>query len=178
MRTAVVDYSSPNIAKEMHVGHLRSTILGETLASVLQFTGVRVLRLNHVGDWGTQFGMLIEHLRDQGAGAGAAGGAASSVGDLQALYKASKLRFDAEPEFKARAQAAVVRLQGGAEEEVALWRAICATSRAEFEQLYGRLGVEGLQERGESFYNDLIPARLAERGVTSHPVTTVTARCR
>jgi len=158
VRTAVVDYSSPNIAKEMHVGHLRSTILGETLASILQFTGVNVLRLNHVGDWGTQFGMLIEHLRDQPGGAGAS----TSVGDLQALYKASKLRFDAEPEFKARAQAAVVRLQAGGQEEVALWRAICHTSRLEFEQLYARLGVTGLTERGESFYNDLIPARLAE----------------
>ena len=157
VRRAVVDYSSPNIAKEMHVGHLRSTILGEALANALAFCGVAVLRLNHVGDWGTQFGMLIEHLADQG---GAAEGA--SVGDLQAFYKASKRRFDEDADFKARAQAAVVRLQAGGEEETQHWAALCEVSRTEFQRLYQRLGVDGLQERGESFYNALIPARLAE----------------
>jgi len=163
---AIVDYSSPNVAKEMHVGHLRSTILGETLALCLEYTGVSVLRLNHVGDWGTQFGMLIEHLADQPA----AHGQQAAIADLQALYKASKARFDAEPDFKARAQAAVVRLQAGGEAELAAWRRICAVSRAEFEALYARLGVEGLVERGESYYNGMVAARLAElaeKGVSS-----------
>ncbi len=152
----MVDFSSPNIAKEMHVGHLRSTILGDTLARCLEFSGASVLRLNHVGDWGTQFGMLIEHLADQPGGAAGAG-----IGDLQAFYKASKARFDADAEFKARAQAAVVRLQAGAPEARAAWARICDVSRAEFQQLYERLGVR-LTERGESYYNDLIPARLEE----------------
>jgi arginyl-tRNA synthetase len=153
---AVVDFSSPNIAKEMHVGHLRSTILGDTLARCLEFAGADVLRLNHVGDWGTQFGMLIEHLADQPGGAEGA-----SIGDLQAFYKASKKRFDEDAAFKARAQAAVVRLQAGAPDARAAWGRICDVSRAEFETLYERLGVT-LTERGESYYNDIIPARLEE----------------
>jgi len=155
-RPVVVDYSSPNIAKEMHVGHLRSTILGETLCRTLEFCGAKVLRLNHVGDWGTQFGMLVTHLADQPGGAESA-----SIGDLMAFYKAAKLRFDADGDFKARAQAAVVRLQAGAPEELAAWRRICAVSRTEFDELYRRLGVS-LVERGESFYNELIPERLQE----------------
>jgi arginyl-tRNA synthetase len=170
-RRAVVDFSSPNIAKEMHVGHLRSTILGDTLCRCLEFSGAEVLRLNHVGDWGTQFGMLIEHLADQPGGAEGA-----SIGDLQAFYKASKKRFDDDAAFKARAQAAVVRLQAGSPEARAAWSRICAVSRAEFDALYARLGVT-LTERGESFYNELIPARLEE--LASKGVSTVSegAQC-
>ncbi|KAG0496151.1 hypothetical protein HPP92_000842, partial [Vanilla planifolia] len=107
---AVVDFSSPNIAKEMHVGHLRSTIVGDTISRMLEFSGVEVLRRNHVGDWGTQFGMLIEHLFDNFPDWEDVGGQA--IGDLQELYKASKRRFDDDPSFMERAQHAVVRLQG------------------------------------------------------------------
>lgn len=171
-RRVVVDFSSPNIAKEMHVGHLRSTILGDTLARCLEYCGASVLRLNHVGDWGTQFGMLIEHLSD----ASSDGDASMSLGDLQTLYRAAKARFDAEPAFKARAQAAVVRLQAGAPAETALWKSICAASRSEFEALYVRLGVV-LEERGESFYNPFIPAVLDELAAKGVSVMSDGAQC-
>ena len=164
-KQCIVDFSSPNIAKEMHVGHLRSTILGETLSCCLEYAGAKVLRLNHVGDWGTQFGMLIEHLNDQPGGSDGA-----SIGDLQAFYKASKKRFDEDAEFKLRAQAAVVRLQAGEGPERDAWRRICDVSRQEFDAIYKRLDVKNLVERGESFYNEFIPARLeelAEKGVST-----------
>ncbi|KAK9102283.1 hypothetical protein Sjap_019537 [Stephania japonica] len=157
VKIAVVDFSSPNIAKEMHVGHLRSTIIGDTLARMLEFSNVEVLRRNHVGDWGTQFGMLIEFLFEEFPNWEDAGGQA--VGDLQAFYKASKQRFDADPVFKERAQQAVVRLQGGEEKYRAAWAQICDISRQEFHQVYKRLGVR-LEEKGESFYNPYIPGVL------------------
>ncbi|QDZ19277.1 arginine--tRNA ligase [Chloropicon primus] len=146
---AVLDFSSPNVAKEMHVGHLRSTIIGDTLARALEFTGVEVKRLNHVGDWGTQFGMLIQHMEEEGVPFDA------SVGDLQQLYKDSKARFDAEGDFKKRAQQAVVKLQSGSEESLGRWGKICDASRKEFNKIYDRLDIE-IEERGESFYNPLL----------------------
>ncbi|KAK9845941.1 hypothetical protein WJX81_006549 [Elliptochloris bilobata] len=152
---AVVDFSSPNVAKEMHVGHLRSTVIGDSLASTLEFCGVDVLRLNHVGDWGTQFGMLIQHLDDRREGGLAGGAAEEDVKDLQALYKAAKKRFDAEPEFKARAREAVTQLQSGNELFLQAWKRICEASRREFQAIYDRLGVR-LIERGESSYNPLL----------------------
>ena len=155
---AVVDFSSPNIAKEMHVGHLRSTIIGDSLSRLLEFAGVEVVRLNHVGDWGTQFGMLIQHLRE-GAGGEAEEGAEGgdmSVAELMALYKEAKARFDAEDDFKARARDAVVALQAGDETSLQAWQRICATSRKEFDAIYAQLGIEGLTERGESFYNPML----------------------
>lgn len=155
----IVDFSSPNIAKEMHVGHLRSTIIGDTICRLLEFSGAHVLRLNHVGDWGTQFGMLIEFLKEETGGSPE--NASKAVGDLQAFYKKAKAKFDEDEDFKLRAQKAVVKLQGGDPESLALWRGICDVSRREFDSLYKRLGVE-LEERGESFYNALIPDVLAE----------------
>ena len=151
---AVVDFSSPNVAKEMHVGHLRSTIIGDTIARTLEFCGLDVLRLNHVGDWGTQFGMLIQHMAESTPGGLDSVGDAD-VSDLQALYKAAKKRFDAEEDFKLRAREAVTRLQGGDPAATAAWKTICAASRVEFEAIYDRLGVS-LQERGESYYNPLL----------------------
>ena len=127
-RRAVVDFSSPNVAKEMHVGHLRSTIIGDTIARTLEFCGVDVLRLNHVGDWGTQFGMLIQNIAESRDG-GLEAATDEDVGDLQVLYKASKKRFDADEDFKARAREAVTRLQGGEPAVVAAWERICAASR-------------------------------------------------
>ncbi|KAL6006054.1 hypothetical protein ACLOJK_040099 [Asimina triloba] len=151
----VVDFSSPNVAKEMHVGHLRSTIIGDTLARMLEFSNVEVLRRNHVGDWGTQFGMLIEFLFEKFPNWEDVG--EQAIGDLQA----SKKKFDDDPSFKEKAQQAVVRLQGGEAQYLQAWRKICEVSRNEFDQVYQRLGVH-LEEKGESFYNPYIPRVLEE----------------
>ncbi|VFQ63033.1 unnamed protein product [Cuscuta campestris] len=154
VKRTIVDFSSPNIAKEMHVGHLRSTIIGDTLARMLEFSNVEVLRRNHVGDWGTQFGMLIAYLFEKFPNWQAA--SAQAIGDLEAFYKDSKRRFDSDPAFKERAQKAVVSLQGGDEEYRKAWLQICEISRKEFQKIYDRLGVR-LEEMGESFYNPIIP---------------------
>ncbi|GLT61515.1 hypothetical protein SLA2020_342160 [Shorea laevis] len=164
-KRAVVDFSSPNIAKEMHVGHLRSTIIGDSLARMLEFSKVEVLRRNHVGDWGTQFGMLIEFLFEKFPNYEDVN--EKAIGDLQAFYKESKLRFDADPDFKERAQRAVVRLQGGEDRYRRAWAQICEISRNEFQRVYQRLGVH-LEEMGESFYNPYIPGvvkALTEQGL-------------
>ncbi|XP_052182400.1 arginine--tRNA ligase, cytoplasmic-like isoform X2 [Diospyros lotus] len=159
VKRAVVDFSSPNIAKEMHVGHLRSTIIGDTLARMLEFSNVEVLRRNHVGDWGTQFGMLIEYLFEKLPNLEAASDQA--IGDLEAFYKASKQRFDSDPQFKERAQQAVVSLQAGEEKYRKAWTQICEISRKGYERVYQRLGIE-IEEKGESFYNPYIPGVLEE----------------
>lgn len=159
VKRAVVDFSSPNIAKEMHVGHLRSTIIGDTLARMLEFSKVEVLRRNHVGDWGTQFGMLIEYLFEKFPSLEVT--TDQAIGDLEAFYKASKQRFDNDSEFKERAQRAVVSLQGGEEKYRMAWSKICEISRKNYERVYQRLGIK-LEEKGESFYNPYIPAVLEE----------------
>lgn len=134
----VVDFSSPNIAKEMHVGHLRSTIIGDTLSNVLCFAGHDVVRLNHVGDWGTQFGMLVEHLRDEYPQALKKEEAEHvELGDLVVLYKAAKQRFDKEEDFKVRSREGVVKLQAGDEEAYSAWEALCAASRVEYQKVSG-----------------------------------------
>lgn len=161
----VVDYSAPNVAKEMHVGHLRSTIIGDAIARVLGWLGYGVIRQNHVGDWGTQFGMLIEHLLDEGFDPH--GGA--SPGALTAIYKASKLRFDEDPEFAERARRRVVALQSGDAASLAVWKALVDDSRDYFQAVYDRLGVLLRPEDivGESFYNDRLAGvvqRLADEG--------------
>lgn len=152
-QTVVVDYSSPNVAKEMHVGHLRSTVIGDAIARVLTFQGHDVIRQNHVGDWGTQFGMLIEHLAETGQAE------QESLGDLTKLYKESKARFDAEPDFAERAKRRVVALQGGDEVTLAAWEKLVAQSETYFASIYQRMGVllEPGDIRGESFYNDKLP---------------------
>ncbi|KAL0325872.1 UNVERIFIED_CONTAM: Arginine--tRNA ligase, chloroplastic/mitochondrial [Sesamum radiatum] len=157
VKRAVVDFSSPNIAKEMHVGHLRSTIIGDTLARMLEYSNVEVLRRNHVGDWGTQFGMLIEYLFEKFPSGEVASDQA--IGDLETFYKASKQRFDSDPAFKERAQRAVVSLQAGDEKYRKAWAHICEISRRGYEKVYQRLGVH-LEEKGESFYNPYIPGAL------------------
>ncbi len=146
-KRVVVDFSSPNIAKEMHVGHLRSTIIGDSLSRLLTFLGHDVVRLNHVGDWGTQFGMLITYLKEEGASA------KSSVGDLVLFYKNAKKRFDEDEEFQRRSREEVVKLQSGDNDSISSWQQICDISRSEFKVIYERLNIEGLKERGESFYN-------------------------
>jgi arginyl-tRNA synthetase len=129
LKKAVVDFSSPNVAKEMHVGHLRSTIIGDTLCRTLEFCGVDTVRLNHIGDWGTQFGMLIQHMAEGPGGLEAD----NDVADLMTLYREAKKRFDEEEDFKGRAREAVKRLQSGDAASLAAWHRICAASRKEFQ---------------------------------------------
>ena len=131
----VVDFSSPNIAKEMHVGHLRSTIIGESVSRLFEFLGHDVLRLNHVGDWGTQFGMLIAHLRDEFPDYATT---SPPISDLMAFYKDSKKRFDEDAEFKKRAYQSVVKLQSFDQDHIKAWNLICDVSRKEFEKIYKR----------------------------------------
>ena len=152
----VVDFSSPNIAKEMHVGHLRSTIIGDSLARVLEFRGHPVLRLNHVGDWGTQFGMLITHLK-QVAPEALDTADAVDLGDLVAFYRQAKARFDEDEDFQATAREEVVKLQGGDPLSLKAWGLLCDQSRREFQKIYDRLDIR-LSERGESFYNPYLQA--------------------
>jgi arginyl-tRNA synthetase len=166
-RRTVIDYSAPNIAKEMHVGHLRTTIIGDALARLLGFLGAEVIRQNHLGDWGTQFGMLIQYL-DEHPGATwhhdqlTAG--TSTVSALDSLYKAARKEFDVDPAFADRARARVVALQAGDEATVARWREIVAESELAFREIYDRLGVllEPNDSAGESFYNDRLPEVAAE----------------
>lgn len=161
-KRVVVDYSSPNIAKDMHVGHLRSTIIGDCLSRVLEEAGHEVLRVNHVGDWGTQFGMLIAHLKDKYPDAATN---PPPIQDLTAFYKESKVRFDGEEGFKARAHTEVVALQAGNEENLALWKTLCAVSERMLNEMYERLGVsKKLAVTGESFYNPMLPGLVVELG--------------
>ena len=157
----VIDFSSPNTAKEMHVGHLRSTIIGDCLARTFEFLGDSVLRLNHVGDWGTSFGMLIAYIKDRDSLEGA------HVSDLVTYYKSAKKLFDEDPEFKKRAQLEVVALQAGDKETLRYWEIICEISRKAYQEIYDLLGIK-IQERGESFYNSLLKgvvADLEEKGL-------------
>jgi arginyl-tRNA synthetase len=125
---------------------------------VLEFIGHDVVRLNHIGDWGTQFGMLVEHLRDEyPAALDPANADNIDLGDLVVLYKAAKQRFDADEAFKQRARDGVVKLQAGDVESLAAWKSLCATSRIEYQKIYDMLNIKGLNERGESFYNPYLP---------------------
>ena len=151
----LVDFSSPNIAKEMHVGHLRSTIIGDVLCNVFEHCGYATARVNHVGDWGTQFGMLIQFMNDHEISSD------SSVSDLQQFYKQAKERFDHDELFKARSKEAVIKLQSYEPSALGKWRQICEASRKEFQIIYDRLNIR-IDEKGESFYNDMIPDVLDE----------------
>ncbi len=152
----IVDFSSPNIAKEMHVGHLRSTIIGDSIARILEFQGHDVLRLNHVGDWGTQFGMLITYLQEAFPLALTTADVLD-LGDLVTFYRQAKQRFDNDEKFRETSRHEVVKLQAGAEDSHRAWRLLCEQSRREFQIIYDLLDIQ-LTERGESFYNPLLPA--------------------
>ena len=154
-RKVVVDYSAPNVAKEMHVGHLRSTVIGDSIVRMVGFAGHTVVRENHIGDWGTQFGMLIEHMQDVGEDQAAS---ELGVGDLDAFYKEARRKFDASEEFKTRARLRVVALQGGDAETLRLWRILVSLSTVYFNEVYRRLGVLLTDDdlMGESAYNDLL----------------------
>jgi arginyl-tRNA synthetase len=150
-RKVIVEFSSPNIAKELHVGHLRSTIIGDSLARAFEFLGYDVLRLNHIGDWGTQFGMLICYLKEHHPDV-LSGQEKTDLIHLMQWYRASKKRFDEDPDFKKRSQLQVVSLQQGDPEALKAWEMICEISRKAFHEIYDLMDVK-IQERGESFYN-------------------------
>ncbi len=154
----VVDFSSPNVAKEMHVGHLRSTVIGDSVSRLFEARGHAVDRVSHVGDWGTQFGMLIEYLHEKVADDELA---ALPVSDLNELYKRAKERFDSDEVFRDRARQAVVDLQAGEARARRTWELLCARSRAEFHEVYERLDVE-VREVGESFYQPLLADVVAD----------------
>jgi arginyl-tRNA synthetase len=156
-QTVIVEYSSPNIAKEMHVGHLRTTIVGDAIARVTEFAGHHLIRDNHVGDWGTPFGMLIEHLIDVGDDSPEA---TLLRTDPNAFYQGARVKFDSDPLFADRARERVVKLQSGNDPgTLALWAELVDMSKAYLRDTYARLRVTLTDEdiKGESFYNDLLP---------------------
>ncbi|QTR49639.1 arginine--tRNA ligase [Candidatus Thiothrix anitrata] len=154
-QTIVIDYSGPNLAKEMHVGHLRSTIIGDAVARVLEFQGHKVIRQNHVGDWGTQFGMLIAHMVSMAEQHGGVSGVAPQLADLETFYREAKKRFDDEPQFANTARDYVVKLQSGDAECLAWWQQFIDISLHHCEAVYERLGVSLTRAdvKPESAYN-------------------------
>jgi arginyl-tRNA synthetase len=154
-KTVVIDYSAPNVAKEMHVGHLRSTVIGDALARMNRFVGNSVIARNHIGDWGTPFGMLIEHLLDLGEDQAVA---ELSIGDLDTFYKGAREKFEADDAFKQRSRLRVVALQGGDKETIRLWKILVDQSVAYFAEVYQKLDVTLTPDDnvGESFYNDML----------------------
>ena len=169
-QTYVVDYSAPNVAKEMHVGHLRSTVIGDAIVRMLEYKGHLVHRENHVGDWGTPFGMLIEHLLDLGESEAAN---ELGVGDLDSFYKQARVKFVSEAGFAERSRHRVVLLQGGDEETLRLWRVLVDESMRYFNEVYSMLGVLLTDDdiMGESGYQALLPLvveRLEAAGMLEH----------
>ncbi|KRX07860.1 Aminoacyl-tRNA synthetase, class 1a, anticodon-binding [Pseudocohnilembus persalinus] len=156
--TIAVDFSSPNIAKEMHVGHLRSTIIGESICRILEYTNNNVLRINHLGDWGTQFGMLILHLQQTYPNFLEN---TPDLSDLTKFYKEAAERFKTDEEFKKNAQLTVVKLQSGDEECLKAWNVFCDVSRQFFNSIYKRLDITN-NEYGESKYNPELPKIIKE----------------
>ena len=166
-RVAAVDYSSPNVAKEMHVGHLRSTVIGDAIVRMLIHKGHTVYRENHVGDWGTPFGMLIEHLLDLGEDNAAD---ELGMGDLDGFYKQARAKFNTDEMFVERARNRVVMLQGGDDETLRLWRVLVDESMRYFNEVYSMLGVLLTNDdiMGESNYHHLLPevvSRLDNLGI-------------
>ncbi|MFZ8948034.1 MAG: arginine--tRNA ligase [Ilumatobacteraceae bacterium] len=162
-RTVVIDYSAPNVAKEMHVGHLRSTVIGDALARLHLFAGDTVIRENHIGDWGRPFGMLIEHLLDLGEDVAAAG---LGQGDLDGFYKQANVKFSESEEFQERSRERVVALQGGDPDTAALWRRLVAMSTEYFNTVYSKLGVLLNDDdlAGESMYQPGMQATIDRLG--------------
>jgi arginyl-tRNA synthetase len=165
--TVTVDYSAPNAAKEMHVGHLRSTIIGDATVRLLEWMGHTVIRQNHIGEWGTPFGMLIEHMIDIGSDEAAQ---ELSVGDLNGFYRAARRKFDADEAFQDRSRARVVLLQRGDETTLQLWHTLVEESKKYFMTVYDRMDVRLTADDffGESFYHDQLESvveELGERGL-------------
>lgn len=159
-QTIVVDYSAPNVAKEMHVGHLRSTIIGDASVRTLEFLGHRVIRANHVGDWGTQFGMLIAYLeKQQQENAGE-----MALADLEGFYREAKKHYDEDEAFAERARSYVVKLQGGGEYFLQMWRKLVDITMSQNQITYDRLNVTLTRDdvMGESLYNPMLPGIVAD----------------
>jgi arginyl-tRNA synthetase len=154
-QTVVVDYSAPNVAKEMHVGHLRTTVVGDSIVRVLEYLGHNVIRANHIGDWGTQFGMLLEHLLDVGEEATYQQLAA---GEINAFYQAAKVKFDTDPAFAERSRRRVVALQAGDAETMRLWQMLVNDTKQYYNAIYAKLGVTltDADLDPESFYNPVL----------------------
>jgi len=172
----VVDYSAPNVAKEMHVGHLRSSIIGDALCRILGWLGHHVTRQNHIGDWGTPFGMLIEHLLDVGEDEAAH---ELSVGDLTTFYQEARRKFDEDAGFASRSRRRVVLLQAGDEQTLRLWHLLVDESKRYFNRVYQRLGVllsDG-DLAGESLYNDRLAGVCRELEVDGLAVVNDGALC-
>ena len=155
-KRVIVDAPSPNIAKEMHVGHLRPAIIGDCISRILEFLGHDVLRISHVGDWGTPFGMLIAYLREAYPEALTASDNLD-LGDLSTFYRQAKKRFDEDEGFRENARQAVVALQAGDEDTRCAWKIVCELSSKAYQVTYNLLGIASFIERGESFYNPLLP---------------------
>jgi arginyl-tRNA synthetase len=160
-KRVIVDYPSPNIAKEMHVGHLRPAVIGDCISRILEFVGDDVLRVSHVGDWGTPFGMLIAYLQTEYPEA-LTTDETLDLGDLSSFYRQAKKRFDTDEEFKEAARQAVVDLQAGDEKTLISWKIVCQLSSRAYEVIYNLMGIAPFIERGESFYNALLPEIVEE----------------
>ncbi|WP_252178712.1 arginine--tRNA ligase [Endozoicomonas sp. 4G] len=160
--TVIVDYSAPNVAKEMHIGHIRSTIIGDATARTLEFLGHKVIRQNHLGDWGTQFGMLIAHLEELERDSQEA--QAMELSDMETFYKAAKKRFDDDAEFATKARQYVVELQSGDEHCLKLWKKLVDITLSHNQEVYERLNVSLAPSdvMGESAYNDSLPSIINE----------------
>jgi arginyl-tRNA synthetase len=154
-QNVVVDYSSPNVSKEMHVGHLRTTVVGDAIVRILGYLGHDVIRANHLGDWGTQFGLLIEHLLDVGEDTARQ---QLSAGEINAFYQAARVKFDRDPAFADRSRNKVVLLQGGDKETLRLWRVLVDDSKQYYNTIYRRLGITLTDDdlAPESFYNSML----------------------
>jgi arginyl-tRNA synthetase len=154
-QTVVVDYSAPNVAKEMHVGHLRTTVVGDSIVRILEYLGHHVIRANHIGDWGTQFGMLLEHLLDVGEEAAYEQLAA---GEINAFYQSAKVKFDTDPAFAERSRRRVVALQAGDAETMRLWQMLVNDTKQYYNAIYAKLGVTltDADLDPESFYNPVL----------------------
>jgi arginyl-tRNA synthetase len=175
-QTVVVDYSSPNVAKEMHVGHLRTTVVGDAVVRVLEYLGHTVIRANHIGDWGTQFGMLLEHLLDVGEDAAHD---VLAAGDINAFYQAAKAKFDADPAFADRSRRRVVALQAGDAATLRLWQILVGDTRQYYNTIYERLGVTltDADLAPESFYNPMLADVCAELEASGVAVMSDGALC-
>ncbi|OAJ92990.1 arginine--tRNA ligase [Vibrio bivalvicida] len=160
-KTIVADYSAPNVAKEMHVGHLRSTIIGDAVVRTLEFLGHKVVRANHIGDWGTQFGMLIANLERVQKESGEV---SMELSDLEAFYRESKKLYDEDEEFAARARNYVVKLQSGDEYCAEMWKKLVDVTMVQNQRNYDRLNVSLTRAdvMGESMYNDMLPGIVAD----------------
>ncbi|HSH09958.1 MAG TPA: arginine--tRNA ligase, partial [Oceanipulchritudo sp.] len=156
-QTLVVDFSSPNTAKEMHVGHIRSTVIGETLSRLLAFAGAKVIRDNHIGDWGTQFGMLIWAIKAKGYDPETAN-SETAVAELEALYKEGHAAYKESPEQAEAIRQELVKLQAGDPENLRIWHAITDVSWKAFQSIYQQLGISFDVVLGESFYRDKVDA--------------------